>query len=68
MDPSKHDNHNNYTSNEMMVRLKFSGAEPRKKTADRNRQMKVHENEPVTSTTVSLSNHMLKRRAAQQEV
>lgn len=27
----------------------------KKRTADRNRQMKVHENEPVTSTAVSLS-------------
>lgn len=55
MDPSENDNHNNYASSETMVRLKFSGAEPKKRTADRNRQMKVHENEPVTSTAVSLS-------------
>ncbi len=31
----------------------------KKRAADRNRQMKVHENEPVTSTAVSVSNHML---------
>lgn len=55
MDQSENDNHNNYTSDETMVCLKFSGAEPKKRAVDRNRQMKVDENEPVTSTAVSLS-------------